>query len=105
MVKRMVLVRRRPDLSVAEFADYWVNVHAKIGQRLRGIRGYRINIVTKWLNLTDSQSAWDGIAELWFDSEEEMDAALAEYRLELTADSENFLSEIQVAIVREHRAV
>jgi uncharacterized protein (TIGR02118 family) len=75
MVKLVALLKRKPGISREEFARRWLEEHPKFTWRIPGLREYRINIAT------DRQPAdapdFDGTAELWWDSIEEMEAAFA----------------------------
>jgi uncharacterized protein (TIGR02118 family) len=65
LVKQFALVRRRPGLSHAEFADYWVNVHGPLVKpRLVGLRKYVLNVAIARPN---APPEWDGVVELGFD--------------------------------------
>ena len=101
MVKRISLARRRPDLTRAEFAAHWLGPHSDIARSIPGLRGYRINLSR------DPDSVWDGVAETWFDSEEEAVAAFNTEPIKglMTADRPKFLDEVIVFIADEHVVV
>ena len=84
MTKVIVLLTRKPGMGRAEFRDYWRDVHARFGAAMPGLRRYVQN------HPAAEDSAYDGIAEMWFD-----DAA--------AADSANFLASggTKVIIVEE----
>jgi hypothetical protein len=64
--KRMGLVRRREGLSRADFQETWRQDHALIADQAYRLRRYI-------LNLADGpEGAWDGYAEMWWDSFEDM---------------------------------
>lgn len=101
MIKLVALVRRRPDLSKQAFADYWVNVHAPLAAAIPGMRGYRINIAGDADDMP--AAAYDGSAEIWFDSREAMEAGLASPQNDIAAnDTENFLEHLEFLVVDEH---
>lgn len=101
MIKLVALVRRRPDLSKQAFADYWVNVHAPLAAAIPGMRGYRINIAGDTGDMP--AAAYDGSAEIWFDSREAMEAGLASPQNDIAAkDTENFLEHLEFLVVDEH---
>ena len=91
MIKMVFLVHRRPDLSAEEFSKYWREKHAAIAKTLPGLRKYIQN---------HSEPApdgiappYDGFAEMWFDDEEALDAALATDEGKATvADTANFIN-------------
>jgi len=101
MIKLVALVRRKASLSKTAFADYWVNVHAPLAAAIPGMRGYRINIAG---DAGDMPAAdYDGSAEIWFDSQEAMDAGLASPENDIAGkDTENFLDHLEFLVVDEH---
>jgi uncharacterized protein (TIGR02118 family) len=104
MIKRVSLVRRKPDWTHEAFIAHWMGPHADIVKQLPGLRGLRFGPVLRW---TPEASSWDGIGELWFDSIEAADAAFASEPCAslLKADRALFLGEGQSAFVEEHTAV
>src|SRR3990172_2531575 len=89
MTKVIYVLHRRPDMGPGEFRRYWREVHGPIAARMPGLRKY-----VQDCPLPDSSRVLpcDGIAELWFDSAEEMQAAFASPEGVATmADSPNFL--------------
>lgn len=71
MIKRVTLLRRREDLSVAEFRDHWANPHAAIARGFQDLRRYDQNRVDRCLWRTEGAGfEVDGLVELWFGSEE-----------------------------------
>jgi len=75
MIRRLVILRRKPTLSVAEFRHYWENVHGPLIARLPGLRRYVQYQVESELAPGSGAACIDGIAELWFDSAEAQRAA------------------------------
>ena len=104
MIKRISLVRRKPDWTHEAFIAHWMGPHAAIVKQLPGLRGLRFGVVQRW---TPEEAAWDGVGELWFDSVEAADRAFATepYRSQLIEDRKIFLGEGQSCIVEEHTAV
>ena len=72
MVKLISLMKRKEGLSREEFARWAIEEHAPIGQRMPGIRQYRISV----LRADQPETEFDGVFELWFDSVEALQAAL-----------------------------
>ena len=74
MIKLVYCITKRPDLSDEQFFHYWKNIHGPIGAtipRLRKlVQSHRINIPGD-----KYPPAYDGIAELWFDTVEDLLAA------------------------------
>jgi len=104
MIKRVSLVRRKPELTHEAFIAHWMGPHADIVKQLPGLRGLRFGVVQRW---TPEAAAWDGIGELWFDSIEAADKAFAAepHASRLKADRLKFIGEAQAAFVEEHTAV
>ena len=104
MIKRVSLVRRKPEMTREAFIAHWMGPHAEIVKQLPGLRGLRFGVVQRW---TPDDAAWDGIGELWFDSIEAADKAFAAepHATRLKADRAKFLGEAQAAFVEEHTAV
>ncbi|HZC23489.1 MAG TPA: EthD family reductase [Candidatus Binatia bacterium] len=75
MLKFMVVLYRRPDLSVGEFRRYLEQVHAPLARSLPGLKGYRQNHVVH--DAKRKHPGWDAIVELHFDNRETMEAAWA----------------------------
>ena len=104
MIKRVSLVRRKPELSRDEFLAHWMGPHADIVRRLPGLRGLRFGVVERW---TPEEASWDGVGELWFDSAEDAERAFSTepYLSMLVEDRAKFLGEAQWCFVEEHTAV
>jgi uncharacterized protein (TIGR02118 family) len=94
MVKLVAFLKRKPGFSREEFARRWVGPHAKMAAKLPGLRGYRINIATgRQPEGTDSEPLYDGTAELWWDSIEDMEAAFdTDLGKRAGADADEFAS-------------
>lgn len=102
MIKRITLVRRREGMSVEDFVAHWTTTHAELAARLPGIRGCRINIVQ---HSPGAEQQWDGIGEVWFDSEAAMDDAFEAMADEFAADRPLFIGEAHRILVHEHIVV
>lgn len=80
LIKRMSLLTRRPDLSPADFAREWLEVHAPLVRAFPGIAGYRQNLVVAREGAPGAASPYeavpvDGIVEMWFRTEADLVAA------------------------------
>jgi uncharacterized protein (TIGR02118 family) len=84
VVKLVFCVYRRSDVTEAEFHRYWREVHGPLAVSLAPLLGIRkyIQVHTTPGPVTAALSAsrgapepFDGVAELWFDSVEELMAA------------------------------
>jgi uncharacterized protein (TIGR02118 family) len=103
MIKIVLLLHRRPDLSVEDFRRHWHEVHRPLLERLPGLRRLVLNHVLPGPD--GAAPPFDGIAEDWFDSVEDMQAAFASPEAQaVTADVVTFLdmSRFQILTVAEH---
>ena len=67
MYKVIGLLKRPPGISLDEFHKWWLNEHANLVKRFLGLKKYTINLAT-----TPDQP-YDGMAEVWFDSKEDLE--------------------------------
>lgn len=87
MFKAMILLTRKPGMSRAEFRAWLLDEHAPLAATLPGIRRLTYNVVQT------EDATVDGIAELWFDSEEAFVGAYAtEIGKAVAADSLSHVS-------------
>jgi uncharacterized protein (TIGR02118 family) len=99
MVKMMVILKRKPGTSPAEFHRYWREVHGPLLLKqptlMRHVRKYVQNhsIAEAFAGTAGVSSEFDGIAELWGDSVDDVKRGLAEpaYIEVIRPDEERFL--------------
>jgi len=105
MVKLVFPLRRLPGLTRAEFQRYWLETHGPLVRRharALHIRRYvQVHTLDDPLNAVlrerrGTLAPYDGVAELWWDSREEMEAALAtpeaqQAARELLEDEQRFI--------------
>ena len=86
MVKLVFPLRRLPTLSREEFQRYWHETHGPLVRRHSGalrIRRYvQVHTLDDPINAVlresrGTEEAYDGVAELWWESREDMEQALA----------------------------
>jgi len=105
LIKRMSLLRRIPDVSPETFEHEWRVEHAHLVRRLRGVHGYRQNLVLarevpKGRPVDYGTLPIDGIVELWFDDSESLNAAFASPQGgTLMMHAREFISEITTFLV------
>jgi uncharacterized protein (TIGR02118 family) len=75
MLKFIVVLYRRPDLTAEQFRRYLSQVHAPLAKNLPGLKGYKQNHVVH--DAERKHPDWDAIVELYFDNREAMEAAWA----------------------------
>ena len=71
-VKLIALLKAEPGLSRAKLEQRWVEEHAKLTLKFKHLKGYRINIAIDEYQEIKGELPYDGTAELWWDSLEEM---------------------------------
>lgn len=117
MIKLVMCLTRRSDLTRAEFQDYWRNEHGPFFQKnagtMRAMRYLQSHTLNSPLNsgLRESRGLlpeYDGVAEVWFESDEDLIAAMSspegeELSAALLRDEANFIdhSKSSAFIVRE----
>ena len=103
MVKTITFIKRKPGMNLDEFGQYWRARHAPIVIKLPGLRHY-VQCHTILSGYRNGEPAFDGVAEVWFDSTDAMreGAKTAEYRA-VRADEPNFidLAKIDFIITEE----
>ena len=86
MLKFVYCVRRRPDLSPEAFRKYWLENHGPLvrskAKTLRARRYVQSHTLDTPLNAAGqvprgTKPAYDGITEIWWDSAEDIMAALS----------------------------
>lgn len=93
MVKQVLLLPRRPDLSPQQFHDHWRHPHATMARRIRMLRGYVQNHRLDTPALGPEQARYDGVVEAWFESEESARSVVEDliYADFLAEDELNFI--------------
>ena len=75
MIKLIILLNKRSDITQQQFLSHWRDTHKPIVTQLPGLRRY-VQSRPCQANLP-FPSAFDGVAELWFDSVEAMEQAMS----------------------------
>ena len=79
MLKLTFCLRRLPNLSLAEFQGYWLNKHGPLVRSLqpalgmvRYVQAHRLpgDLADGMRRVRGAPEPYDGVAELWWDSEE-----------------------------------
>lgn len=102
MLKAIILMPRRDDLSPAEFERHLRERHLPLVAQMPGLRRLVLNLALPDPN--GPPPAWDAAAEDWFDGPEAWGAALASpARQAVLADAPNFLdmTRIQFLVANE----
>lgn len=75
MLKFIVVLHRRPDLTAAEFRRHLEQVHGPLAKVLPGLKMYIQNYPVA--DPKRSLPSWDAVVELYFANRDEMEAAWA----------------------------
>lgn len=67
MFKVAVLLVKSEDLTHEEFVDYWESTHAPLVEEMPGLERYTMGVPGR-----PAESAYDGLAELYFEDFEAM---------------------------------
>jgi hypothetical protein len=103
MVKRVSLVRLRPDVPREECLSRWFGAHAEIVRVRPEVREYTVDVATTPV----PEGGWDAVATLRFDDEESMRRCLEDPAVKepLLRTRDEFAAAVQVMLVEEHRLV
>ena len=71
MYKHVALLVRQPDTSHSEFVEHWQTTHTPIAREIEGVVRYN-----QVLPADPDNAEFDGIAELYFESLDDLHAAL-----------------------------
>jgi uncharacterized protein (TIGR02118 family) len=97
MFKVLILLKRRPGMSVEEFRDYYEGVHSKLGEKhASGMRRYIRRYVQPVSSPFAGQSSeldFDVVTELWYDDRAAFERAMqrssgSDVAAEIAADEE-----------------
>ena len=89
MAHLLIAFKRKEGLSLADFSRHWREVHAPLATQMPGMRGY---VQNHSASVVSRSQAYDGVVEIWMDSEKALTAGFAsqEYRQGAYADEPNF---------------
>jgi len=118
VIKFVMCLCRHPEMTREQFQDYWLNKHGPFFQKHAGDMRAKRYVQSLTLNtplndeLRKSRGMlpeYDGVAEVWFESEDDMIAAMSspegqELSAALLEDEGNFVdhSKSTAFLVREH---
>lgn len=111
LIKRMSLLRRRPDVGAETFEREWRVEHARLVRSMPGIEGYRQNLVIERQVVKGTACGYDelpidGIVELWFSSTESLNHAFASPQgVQTMKHAESFIDEITTFMVESRTFV
>src|SRR5690625_4039345 len=108
MIVRIVILRKKLNLTDEDFHNHWVTGHGEIIATLQEIRHYHHSyLVDKsqlGINFPRSSQQIDGFAHLWFDDMAAMDRSFRdEKRLKIIEEDEKIFSrDTQVILAKQH---
>jgi len=118
MIKLVMCLHRRQDITREQFQDYWLNQHGPFFQKnaaaMRAKKYVQCHTIDTPLNdgMRSSRGMlpeYDGVAEVWFESEEDLMAAMSSSEGQklgsaLLEDESNFIDHAKSSafLVREH---
>lgn len=73
-VKMIALIKRHPGTTSEEFGEYWLKNHAPYTLKFKNLKEYRINLPIPEYQEIEGELPFDGTAELFWDSLEDMHA-------------------------------
>jgi uncharacterized protein (TIGR02118 family) len=100
MIKLSVLCPKKPSLTLEEFKDHWKNIHGPLFSSQPEVKQYvrkYIQVHSTGEHLNDDQfppvSRFDGIAEIWFDSMEDIPKVFSseDFKKNIAPDEEKFI--------------
>ncbi len=103
-MKIVAIVKRKPGMAVDAFQEYWRTQHGEVVRTLPGVRRY-VQSHTLPAGYRKGEPAWDGIAELWFESTEALRALRGTpEQAAVAADEARFLdrSAMKILATDEH---
>lgn len=99
--KAIILLKRNEGLSREAFADWWLNEHATLAAQLPGLRRLCFNLATN-----EEDPLYDGVSELWFDTQADFEAAYhTEIGKRVAQDSLSKVSKRDRLLVQENDVV
>ena len=102
--KMVAFLKKRGDLSVDAFQAHWNSPHGALGAAVPGTRRYVQCHPLPSSYQNGRTPLWDGVAEIWFDSDEAMrsSAATPEYQTVMTDDPNFLAGDTKFIITTEH---
>lgn len=101
MIKMVALVNKKESMSREDFVRYWIDVHAPLEKKWPGLERYVISTTLKVLG--GEGPDYDGMAELWFEDEDALNAALASQERQVSReDFLKFVKSAKIIVTEEH---
>ena len=101
MHKLVFGLSRADGMSTEEFRDHWLDDHAPVASELPGLRRYTVSFPTD-----PDRSQYDALAQLYFEDEAALEAAMdSEVGGETARDLANFTGDSMLQLVVEEHVV
>jgi uncharacterized protein (TIGR02118 family) len=105
MIKCLVLLKRNPDMTVADFNRYWFDEHAPAMASFAPVRRY-VQCPTVSLAYAVAEPRWDGCAHVWLEDLESAQRVLhSDDYARLKADVLKYVRALDDFWVREHPVI
>jgi uncharacterized protein (TIGR02118 family) len=102
MVKIVSMMKRKDGLSIERFRDWALHEHTQLGAQFPNLRHYRMSVVLP----EHADGPYDAVAELYFDSLEDFQAALgSEAGAAAGADIGEHCAEDRFRMVTEEKVI
>jgi uncharacterized protein (TIGR02118 family) len=96
-IKLISLLKAKPGVSKEEFKKHWLEDHSPLTLKFKNLKGYRINIAIEEYQEIEGDLPYDGTAELWWDSIEEMKEDFASSAADVALeDADSFMQKIHI---------
>ncbi len=93
MYKMIFGAKRKPGMSREDFGKYWTTTHASLARKVPGIHRYVINLAPD-LSGSGFEPAYDGFAETWFATPEDMRLSARSPEIRVVLEDEKNLFDI-----------
>ncbi|KLN58939.1 hypothetical protein WH96_20330 [Kiloniella spongiae] len=98
MFKAMILLKRKEGATLAEFAEWWLQQHRPLAEKLPGLKQAIFNMIDE-----ETAGNYDGVSELWFEDRKAfVQAYESDIGQEVAADSLANVSGRERMFVTEH---
>lgn len=102
MVKIVSMMKRRKGSSIETFRNWALHEHSRLGAEFPNIRHYRMSVVFP----EHSDGPYDAVAELYFDSLEDFEAALgSDIGARAGADIKEHCREDRLRLITEEKVI
>lgn len=106
MVKLIALLKRMPGFTREEFARRWLDEHILLSSKMPGLRGYYVNICTSYQpEGTGEEPLYDGTAELWWDSVEDMEKGFASEEGRIAGEDADTFATVRLHLYTDEHAI